>query len=425
MTRKILIAMVNIMVLLFLGNAAFAEDVPGVTDNAIVIGVNGWFSGAGAALTVPIRDGIMLRAEEINKAGGIYGRKITIIHEDTGPSPARALAILRRFIEKDKVFSTMGANITDNMRVMLPVITEAKLPHMEMLTSTTWVMNPFNKYFFRPSVNHWYEAWTKVDFAVKELKAKRIAYYHNTAEWGKETAKGGLIRLKEAYGLEPVAVVEGKVGAKDVRAQILELIKAKPDVVLITDWPGTMMVFLRQAKELGLEASFVIAAPFGGDFTKAAGDLIEGVYGEQIPIILEDGDAPEMVKLREKFWEAYPDIRKVGRPQVMDLLGYVGMQVVEEGLRKAGKDLTRDKYIAALESLRNFDTKFLPALTFTPTSHEAFDNFGIWKGMKGGKRMLMKERWGNRKLLEECLDRSLSAYKGELSKEYLDQIKKH
>ena len=119
-----------------------SAEVPGVTKDTIWIGSPGWYSGPGAAYTIPIQQGYLLAVKEINEAGGINGRKIKVRIEDTGYSPKQAIMVVKRLIERDKVFCMIGADVTANMWAMLPIFTEAKIPFVETMASTTIIAAP-------------------------------------------------------------------------------------------------------------------------------------------------------------------------------------------------------------------------------------------------------------------------------------------
>ena len=280
---------------IFLVERAFTQDTTGITKDTIWIGTPGVYTGPAAAYTIPIQQGYKLAAKEINEAGGIYGRKINLRIEDTGYPPKEAIVAIRRLIEKDKVFCILGANITGNMWAVLPVITEGKLPLIETMSSTTIIAAPFNKYAFRPNINHWYLAWTAADLAVGHFKYKRIALFNVTDTWGIETMKAVKIRLKEKWGIDPVVQAEVPRTATDVAASVLKIKNENPDCLISVGWPDNITPLLRQSHDLGLTVPHIGSS--GSDLPEisAAGKFAKGYVSRTLHTKdLVESDDPEM-----------------------------------------------------------------------------------------------------------------------------------
>ena len=105
-------------------------------------------------------------------------------------------------------------------------------------------------------------------------------------------------------------------------------------------------------------------------------------------------EGPKLASFRNTFFKAYPNLAdKPGSPNFYDVLGYGGAKIFVEGLKKAGKDLTREKFITALETINNFETGVLPAVTFTATDHEGDKDCLFWVFNKDGSRKLVGKKY--------------------------------
>lgn len=400
-----------------------AEDVIGVTKDTIWIGAPGWYTGPGAAYTIPIQQGYKLAIKEINDAGGIHGRKLELRIEDTQYKPKEAVTVIKRFVEKDKVFTMIGGNITATTWAMLPDITEGKIPYIETMSSTTIIAAPYNRYAFRTMVNHWYQAWLAVDLAVGHFKYKRIALFNITDTWGIETTKAAIIRLKEKWGLDPVVQAEVPPTATDVAAAVLKIKNANPDCMLSVGWPKNITPLLRQSYELGLTVPHIGYS--AADYTEmvAAGKYAKGHITHLLTKDLVEGNDPDMKAFREKFWKAYPELAKgLGRPGMWDAVGYATMHLIGDTLKKIGPNPTRENYIRELEKVRDYRSIWTP-VTFTTDNHDGIRKMRFFKVVnEEGKRQVLPGWYGNDKLLAECQERSLKEYVPSLNKEYLNAI---
>jgi branched-chain amino acid transport system substrate-binding protein len=411
----------SIVVLLSIGTA-LPGKVPGISKDTILIGSPGWYTGPGAGYTVPIQQGYLLAAKEINNTGGIYGRKIKILIEDTGYSPKQSIAVVNRFVQKDKVFSLLGADVTANMWAMLPIITKSKIPLVETMSSTTILAAPFNKYTFRTMLNHWYQAWLSADLAAGHFNHKRIALFNITDTWGTETIKAVKIRLKERWGLDPVVHAEVPKTATDVGASVIKIKEANPDALISVGWPRNITPLLRQSYELGLKVNHIGTS--AADYTEMvmAGKYARGHISHLITKDLVEGNDPDMRAFREKFKREYPDVAKLGRPGMWDAVGYATMHLVAAAMKNAGPDLTREKFIAELEKMHDYRSIWTP-LKFSSSIHDGIHAMKFFKVIgDNGEREIITGLQGNSELLRECLERSLKVYVPNLKKDYLKAV---
>jgi branched-chain amino acid transport system substrate-binding protein len=301
------------------------------------------------------RDGASLAINEVNAAGGINKRKIEMIFEDDGHSPAKALAAVKKLIDQDEVFAIFcvaGSNGTTgsidyvkaNGRVMY--VSFASAP------AVTW---PFAKNMFRGStteVPRYGELYS--EFIADHLKAKKIAIMSGREEYPKNEGNALTKQLESWYGIEPVRRVEFNIGDKDFTPQLLEIQQAGPDVIAFFGNPAEAAIALRQAKELGLNQPFFVGATMVDQgFLTAARQAAEGVTGFGLVPLLPGSTAPEMQSWTAKWKQAYPNM-PTGRPNVFDILAYNDIYVVADALKRAGPDLTTAKFIDALEATRDF-----------------------------------------------------------------------
>jgi branched-chain amino acid transport system substrate-binding protein len=344
---------------------------PGISASTIKIGAFGPITGPAAYIGLGGRDGANLAVNEINAAGGINGRKIEMVFEDDGHSPAKALAAVKKLIDQDEIFALFcvaGSNgttgsidfVRENGRVMY--VSFASAP------AVTW---PFAKNMFRGStteVPRYGELYS--EFIVSHLKAKRIAIMSGREEYPKNEGNALTKQLQGWYGAEPVKRVEFNIGDKDFTPQLLEIQQAGPDVIAFFGNPAEAAIALRQAKELGLNQPFFVGATMvDQNFLTAARQTAEGVTGFGLVPFLPGSTKPEMQAWTAKWKQAYPNMPQ-GRPNVFDILAYNDMYAVADALKRAGPDLTTAKFIGALEATHDYKAgPFASPVSFSSKHH--------------------------------------------------------
>ncbi|MGH7263393.1 MAG: ABC transporter substrate-binding protein [Candidatus Rokuibacteriota bacterium] len=348
---------------------AAAED--GVTADTVVIGAYGPLTGPAAYIGLGGRDGMALAAKEVNDAGGIHGRKLKVVFEDDGFSPTRALAAVKKLVEQDKAFMIFGVSGSNPTVGTLEYLRGLKVPNYVSFASAPQVTRPFSKYFFRGGTTEaarYGELYA--EFITQFLQAKRIAILSGSDEFPKNEGDATERLLDQWYGIKPVLRVEFKVGDKDFTPQLLKIKEANPEVFMTLGHVTEASIIVRQARELGLrQPIFGSGAMVDNALIANAGWAAEGFMGGWLTGVFLDSLHPDMVKFKDGWSKLNPGAPK-GRPNVFDVLAYSDLQVVAEGLRRAGKDLTRDGLVKALESLKDYRiSEIATPRTFTDWHH--------------------------------------------------------
>jgi len=346
-------------------------DEPGVTPDSITIGAFGPITGPAAYIGLAGRDGANLAIKEINAAGGINGRKLSMIFEDDGHSPTKALAAVKKLIDQDHVFmifcvagsnGTLGAIdfVRENGRVMF--VSFASAP------GVTW---PFARNMFRggtTEVPRYGELYA--EYLHDYLKATKIAILNGREEYPKNEGDALTAQLKSWYQTAPVKRAEFNIGDKDFTPQLLEIQGADPQVIAIFGNPAEAAIAMRQAKELGINASFFLGTTMvDQSVLNVAKQAAEGASGFALLPLLPSSSNPEMKSWVAKWKQEYPNL-PAGRPNVFDVLSYSDMYAVADALKRVGKDLTTDKLIDALEATHDYRAGAIASpLTFTKKHH--------------------------------------------------------
>ena len=371
MKKWYVMGIVILMALLFGTGPALGEV--GITDKEIKIGVWTPLSGPLALLGTSARDGVQVWADEVNAAGGIYGRKISVIVYDDGASPQEGQAAVRRLVEQDKVFMLIAGSSSGSTLPMRKYITKKKVPFVSSISSNNNLMNPFSRYIFRIYANETDQAKAIINWMMDHEKIKRPAIIYNSNDYGVGGYEEVKAQLHEKYGMELVAAERYNPGDQDFSAQLLKIKDAQPDGVLVYAFAASAGIIARQANELGIQAKM-----FGGGatatnlFQRAAGEASVGFTAcFVLPEMADNEEAPAVKSYRDQLKAStYPNGFPAGRPSEYDLSAYGAGKVCGEALLKAGKDVTRESFIDALESLKEFETGITFPITYGSDDHE-------------------------------------------------------
>jgi branched-chain amino acid transport system substrate-binding protein len=260
------------------------------------------------------------------------------------------------------------------------------------MSSAEEVVKTYHKFCFIVGMTTWTQSRLMVDFAINELKAKKIGVVYQTGAYGQPGGEGFITRMKK-YGMEPVATVVHKIGDTDYTAQVLKLKEANPDVVLVFSYTKEGAMIVRQAWEKGLKAKWVMSTT--GNIPSVI-DLAtkEAVSGRYYAINLTSDilEGPKLKPFLEIYAQKFPiDAARPDFPNDRDTISYLGGKIFVEALKKCGPNPTREKFISALESLDNFRSEFFPPARFKSNDHDAMKStYWVMYDEKGKRRFIDK-----------------------------------
>jgi branched-chain amino acid transport system substrate-binding protein len=340
-----------------LGSAAQAAD-PGITDNEITIGLFAPMSGPLAAFGLDALQAAKMWYEETNKKGGIHGRKIKVIAEDDKCSPNEVVAVVKKLVTVDNVFILHGGSCTAAAVAAQEFVTREKVPHVMLNASGDSAVIPPTRYVFGAfGGTQRTVGATLAEFAVKELKAKRIALVAHDDEYG--TANAATIRAVAArLGAQVVAAEMISPRITDVTAPMLNIRAANPDVIISTAYPGPAVLVAQKYAEYGLSkipfAQAIQGIPVPAGFAKNVGNdaaLANFYYGSPLNDLTEGAKQQKWLALYKQY---YPD----RTPSAFMTYGLPSAMAVTRALEKAGRNVTRESFIDALETV-DFDSEVI------------------------------------------------------------------
>ena len=344
---------------------AFAAD-PGVTKDTIKIGMFGPLTGPTAVGSLPLLGAVSVY-KNANDQGGINGRKIELVIEDDACDPNKTIAAVKKLIAQDQVFMIHGGWCSGTVLAIKPELARNPgLPFMVLGAASAAISTPIQPNIFHPIATTNTVAKAMVDFAMTKPNAKRIAIISHSDEWGKSHLDPVIANLKAA-GLEPVETVYLERGGVDATSQILRIRAAKPDFVLAILYPPELTIYMRDAYKYGIKVPTVTTQGVSvEDMVKRVGlpaATKELFVFYPLNATLDSADLKKWSDLYTKYNPKDP-------VETLSFMGMTGALAVVEALKRAGPDLTREKLIAELNKLNDFNPGIQSgALSFTPEQH--------------------------------------------------------
>jgi len=353
-------------------------QVPGVTPKTIVLGQSAAFTGPAAQLGIQMNAGTKAYFDHVNARGGVFGRKIELKTRDDRYEATLCVENTKKFIEEDKVFALVSYIGTPTTVAAMPVFTEAKVPLIGPFTGAEALRSPVNRYIFNVRASY-YDETEKIVEQLVSTGNRKIAVFFQDDAYGQAGLKGVQIAM-DKRNLKIAAL--GKVERNTVKVEdaVKAINAAEPDGVVMISAYTSITEFVRQMKKAGSSTQFHNVSFVG---SKALADALkdEG-HGVAISQVVPFPWSPSVTIVKE-----YQDVMtKAGNTDFnfSSLEGYIVGKVMVEGLRRAGKDLTREKLVAALEGMNNVDIGDF-VVSFSPTNHSGSKFVDLTMIGRGGK----------------------------------------
>ncbi|HSM88131.1 MAG TPA: ABC transporter substrate-binding protein [Candidatus Limnocylindrales bacterium] len=341
-----------------------------MTASEIVIGSCSALDGPARQLGLQMVMGATAYFDMVNEQGGVNGRKLRLVAYDDGYDPEKAPSCFAR-LQKDRIFAGAFFVGTPTAARYLPLAEEKKLPIVGLFTGAQILYDPFHHYVMNVRASYYDETREQVNNLLA-LGMKKIAVLHPNDAFGAAVLEGVKIALKK-HGLALAAVGVYPRNTTEVGKAMETVRSANPDAVVLVGPYAPVAEIVRQAKREYWSPLFLTVSFVGtDDFIHDAGPDAEGTIITQVVPSYQASDLPTVALYRKELQKYFSN----ARPGFVSLEGFVDAMVLVEGLKRAGKDLTREKLVRALESVHDFDTGLGPRLklNFSPVNHKGFHN---------------------------------------------------
>jgi ABC-type branched-subunit amino acid transport system substrate-binding protein len=351
----------------------------GVSDTEIVIGCSNSFSGplayTGEQAT---RFGVDLYFKALNDAGGIHGRKVRTVYYDDGYKPQEAVANTRKLVEQDKIFAVIAPQGTPPVMATLEYLEENRVPLLFPFQGSPVIRG--KKYVFSGMTLYDRQSRMMIDYLVGQRKVTTFGVLYQDDDYGKSFVSAFEKDLAR-HNLKLAAMESVKRGVTDVSAQIAKLRAAAPQAVFLVLTPGPGAQALKERQKIGwTDTVMVSSGPLTDEkYLALAADAAEGVEGLSLWPDPLTSELPGMKTYRSAMQKYFA----TNEPNRYSLSGYFAAMLFTEGARRAGKNLTRESLITALEGISGFQSGILPPVTIG-ADHET-QRQGFWVRVEKGR----------------------------------------
>ena len=335
---------------LVLGSALGAVAEEGVTDTVIHIGQWGPQTGPAAPWGAVAR-GTGVYFQMINEQGGIHGRKIEYHMFDDAYNPAKTKAGVKELQEGIGMFGWASGVGTACGLSVKDYLMERKIPWVGPAAGSLHWVSPPQKYLFAVYPLYYSEAKILCKYAVKELGKKRIAIAYQNDDYGKNGVAGAEAELNK-HGLKLVAAVPVELSDTDMKPHVMQLRKADADMVLLWVTPGHAIRIIGTGRAMKFEPQWMSTStcsdfPLMMAISKGLWQgVIVGNFGD-----LPDSQSPLMLEYKKAF-DKY-----AAKGERWGVFFYAGIGFVEpmvEGLKRCGRNLTRERFVKEMEGIQDF-----------------------------------------------------------------------
>jgi branched-chain amino acid transport system substrate-binding protein len=326
--------------------AAMAQS-QGVSKDEILLGSIQDLSGPLAGFGKQIRLGMTLRVDEINEQGGVNGRKLKLLVEDSKYDPKNAVLAAQKLVNQDKIFAMVGHLGTAQNMAAMPVQFQKNVINFFPVTAAREMYEPFHRLKYSFAATYFDQMKNSLPKVVKEKGAKKVCAVYQDDEFGLEVLRGAKEGLK-SMGMEMAEEASFKRGATDFGSQMQKLAAAQCDFVVLGTIIRETVGTVATARKLGFNPTFMGSSALYTDLIhKLGGPAMNGIYATMTVQNPYTDDASQPVR----FWANKYKTKFNEDPTVFSVYGYNIIDTFAKAAGKAGAGLTTDSFVKAMDSM--------------------------------------------------------------------------
>jgi branched-chain amino acid transport system substrate-binding protein len=331
-----------------------------------VIGSITDLSGVTAIQAVNNIDAVRLAFDEANAKGGVNGRKLRLIVEDTQYQVPRAVQGINKLLNRDNIFFTLVDGGTPMNNAVMPIQFEKNVPNLFPLTAARSMYEPFNRLKFGQFASYYDQMRSGVKYFVENKGKKALCAMYQDSDFGRDVMAGAIDQLK-GMNMTLVAETAHKPTDTDFNGPIAKLRDAHCDLIVLATIVRDTTIILSTVKKIGWNVDLLgQSASYDTSVATAPGGTGEGFYSMTPGIYAyPDDERPAVREFAQKYRAA------TGRdPNFLGETGWTTGQLVLLALQRAGRDLNVDTLIKGIESIKGYQDIFGgPPISFGPNQH--------------------------------------------------------
>ena len=374
------------LALLAMASVHASAQTQGVSKNEIVLGSIQDLSGPLASLGKQVRYGMQLRVDELNEqSGGIHGRKIRLLIEDSQYDPKKAVLATQKLVNQDKIFAMVGHIGTTSNLAAMPIQFAKNVPNLNPITASKEMYEPFHRLKFAFAASYYDQMRVFAPKLAKEKGAKKVCTMHQDDDFGTEVMNGAEAGLK-TIGMTLAEKTTYKTGATDFSSQVARLKAANCDMVILGTVLRETIGTIGTARRTGYNPIFLGSSAAYFDLVhKLGGKAMDGLYAAmtvQNPY-LDSASQPL------RFWATKYQTKFNEEPAVFSVYGYTAIDNFITAATAAGPNLTTDAFIKALETVTfPADIFGSPITKFGPKKRQGSDQARLSQIVDGKWKVL-------------------------------------
>jgi len=342
----------------------------GVSGAEITLGSIQDLSGPLAGFGKQARLGMLLAVDEINEQGGINGRKLKLIVEDSGYDPKKAVLAAQKLVNQDKIFMMMGHIGTAQNLAAMPVQFEKNVINFFPITAAREMYEPFHKLKYSFAATYYDQMRRVVPQMVKEKNLKKVCTLYQDDDFGLEVLRGGEAGLK-SVGMDYTEKTSYKRGATDFSSQVSKLQASGCEMIVLGTIIRETIGAIGTARKMGYNPVFLgSSAAYTDLIHKLGGKAMDGLYASMTVQNPYTDEQSQPIR----FWANKYKTKFNEDPTVFSVYGYTIINTFANAATKAGKNLSTDSFIKVMDTLTIPPDMFGSApATFSPTKRLGSD----------------------------------------------------
>ena len=327
---------------------SITENRPGISDGRVLFGQSAAFSGDAQELGRNMRRGIEAAFYEVNRQGGVNGRKLDLTSLDDAYEPEAAIANTLQLIEKEQVFALIGAVGTPTSRSATPIAADAGVPYIAPFTGAAFLRDPEWHNIINLRASYYQETEEMVARLTEDLGIQRIAVMYQDDSYGRAGYNGVLLAL-ERRSMDPVSIGLYERNTTAVRTALLDLQQGDPEAVIMIGAYNPVGELVSWARHTGMDPIFMTVSFVGSNaLAEKLGSAGAGVFVTQVVPFPTDDSIPVVASYLRALAEYDPE----AVPGFVSLEGYLAGRLAIAGLENCGTEVDRDCFI---DNLRHTD----------------------------------------------------------------------
>jgi branched-chain amino acid transport system substrate-binding protein len=382
-------AIASLALALLTAGGLHAAEQQGVTKTEIVVGTIQDLSGPLAGYGKQARNGMQLRIDELNEQGGVHGRQIKLLVEDSGYDPKKAVLAAQKLVNQDKIFIMAGHLGTAQNNAAMPIQFEKKVVNFMPLTAAREMYEAPNELKYALLSSYYDQMRLTLPKLAADKNAKKVCIIYQDDEFGLEVLRGSEAGLK-TINMELTEKTSFKRGATDFSSQVAKMKSASCELVVLGTIIRETIGTVAEARKTGFNPVFFASVAAYTDLIhKLGGKAMDGIYATMVVQNPYTDEASQPIR----FWANKYKTKFNEEPAVFSAYGYIMIDIMIQAAQKAGPQLTTDSFVKAMNSLTVPPDFFgTPKLTFTNTKRLGSEvsrlsqiQEGKWKPVANGK----------------------------------------